>query len=120
MGRYTSMQTHSDGAGDGVRLSYEAVKGSAGSSSAAPGAGAAGAGIVRPEKVNNVMGSCAGAGSGDFHTYRASRRRELDRLSRLEEDAKAEEERELFHKRRREVEEMEARKTSKKAAKRRR
>lgn len=42
-----------------------------------------------PDRIYHIMGSCAGAGSGDFHTYRHSRRREQERLKRIrEEDAK--------------------------------
>ena len=42
------------------------------------------------------MGSCAGAGSGEFHVYRASRRRELTRLENIEVAEKEEEEMRLF------------------------
>lgn len=44
-----------------------------------------------PEFVNNVQGSSSGAGSGEFHVYKASRRREYERISLME--AKNEEER---------------------------
>lgn len=37
-----------------------------------------------PEFVRNVMGSSAGAGSGEFHVYRHLRRKELTRLKELE------------------------------------
>lgn len=44
---------------------------------------------VRParEMMQNVQGSSAGAGSGEFHVYKASRRREYERLKILEEEA---------------------------------
>ncbi|CAA6675534.1 unnamed protein product [Spirodela intermedia] len=37
-------------------------------------------------EVNNTSGSSAGAGSGDFHQYRQMRRREQDRLARMDVD----------------------------------
>lgn len=45
-----------------------------------------------PEIVANVQGSSAGAGSGEFHVYKASRRRENERLRAMDEEAKKEEE----------------------------
>lgn len=42
--------------------------------------------IIRParEMMKNVQGSSAGAGSGEFHVYKASRRREYERLKMME------------------------------------
>ncbi|KAI1822359.1 DUF1168-domain-containing protein [Xylaria intraflava] len=42
--------------------------------------------IAPPEIVTNVQGSSAGAGSGEFHVYKASRRREYERLRRMDEE----------------------------------
>lgn len=38
-----------------------------------------------PDFVRNVMGSSAGAGSGEFHVYRHLRRKEMSRLKEMEE-----------------------------------
>lgn len=38
--------------------------------------------------VKNIQGSSAGAGSGDFHVYRAGRRREYARLKQMDEESK--------------------------------
>jgi hypothetical protein len=42
---------------------------------------------IRParEMMKNVQGSSAGAGSGEFHVYKASRRREYERLKLMDE-----------------------------------
>lgn len=42
------------------------------------------------------MGSCAGAGSGEFDMYRAARRRELNRLDALENQQRKDVEAEIF------------------------
>ncbi|KAF4620840.1 hypothetical protein D9613_000720 [Agrocybe pediades] len=75
---------------------------------------------IRParEMMKNVQGSSAGAGSGEFHVYKASRRREYERLKLLEEQAKKEIEVAEFEKRRRELEEAANAKTAKNRAKR--
>lgn len=44
-----------------------------------------------PDFVRNVMGSSAGAGSGEFHVYRHLRRKEMTRLKDMEESAIADE-----------------------------
>lgn len=44
---------------------------------------------IRPprEMMKNVQGSSAGAGSGEFHVYKAGRRREYERLKLMDEEA---------------------------------
>ncbi|KAG5978884.1 hypothetical protein E4U55_005811 [Claviceps digitariae] len=51
-----------------------------------------------PEIVSNVQGSSAGAGSGEFHVYKASRRREYERLRQMDEDLKQGQEQQAFEK----------------------
>ncbi|KAL0577321.1 hypothetical protein V5O48_004677 [Marasmius crinis-equi] len=82
------------------------------------------------EMMKNVQGSSAGAGSGEFHVYKASRRREYERLNLLEEQSRKlvfaippltdlqETETAEFERRRKEAEENAEAKTAKNRAKR--
>ncbi|XP_075488818.1 uncharacterized protein LOC142527773 [Primulina tabacum] len=53
-----------------------------------------------PVRVNNTSGSSAGSGSGDFHQYRQMRRKEQDRLARMDVDYKKRKEISEFNQRR--------------------
>ncbi|OAL36676.1 hypothetical protein AYO20_04008 [Fonsecaea nubica] len=64
-----------------------------------------------PEIVANVQGSSAGAGSGEFHVYKASRRREYERLRAMDEEAKKEGEDERWEREERERRERDEEKT---------
>jgi hypothetical protein len=68
--------------------------------------------------MKNVQGSSAGAGSGEFHVYKASRRREYERLKIMEEEQRKEAEVADFEKKRKEAEEVANKKTDKNRAKR--
>lgn len=71
-----------------------------------------------PEIVANVQGSSAGAGSGEFHVYKASRRREYERLRLMDEEVKRENENEEFEKAKEERKKKDEAKTSKNKARR--
>jgi len=75
---------------------------------------------IRParEMMKNVQGSSAGAGSGEFHVYKASRRREYERLKMLGDEARKEAELSEFEEKRRQREKEAEAKTAKNRAKR--
>lgn len=71
-----------------------------------------------PEIVANVQGSSAGAGSGEFHVYKASRRREYERLRLMEEEAQREKADAEFERKRAETKRKDEEKTEKNRRKR--
>ncbi|CAK7235261.1 hypothetical protein SCUCBS95973_009210 [Sporothrix curviconia] len=71
-----------------------------------------------PEVISNVQGSSSGAGSGEFHVYKASRRREYARLRQLDEEAAKDREAEDFEKEKREREARDDEKTKRNREKR--
>lgn len=71
-----------------------------------------------PEIVANVQGSSAGAGSGEFHVYKASRRREYERVRAMDEEVRREKDTESFERERREREERDRERTEKNRKKR--
>lgn len=75
---------------------------------------------ARNVEARNVSGSTAGASSGGFHVYRHQRRRELERLERLEKDAQEREAMEIRSKAIHDLKVRDETKTAKRAAKRQR
>lgn len=71
-----------------------------------------------PEIVANVQGSSAGAGSGEFHVYKASRRREYERVKLMEEEVAREEADRHFLTRRDELRQKDKERTEKRRKKR--
>lgn len=75
-------------------------------------------GHAPPEIVTNVQGSSAGAGSGEFHVYKASRRREYERLKEMDDEVRRGEEQSRFDKERVEREKRDEERTRKNREKR--
>jgi hypothetical protein len=71
-----------------------------------------------PEIVANVQGSSAGAGSGEFHVYKASRRREYERIKMMEEEVERENMDRDFERRRKEMRRLDEERTEKRRRKR--
>lgn len=71
-----------------------------------------------PEIVSNVQGSSAGAGSGEFHVYKATRRREYERMRLMDEEVKKEKADAEFERKREEAKRKAEAKTEKNRKKR--
>ena len=71
-----------------------------------------------PDFVYNVMGSSAGAGSGEFHVYRQIRRKEFARQKVLDDMKTKDELNEAYHAKLEENERVAEERTAKKRAKR--
>lgn len=71
-----------------------------------------------PEVVANVQGSSAGAGSGEFHVYKAARRKEYERLRMMDEQLRTEKADDKFETNKTAMKKLDEERTRKNRAKR--
>jgi PRKR-interacting protein 1 len=69
--------------------------------------------LLPPDILLNIQGSSAGAGSGEFHVYKAARKREFERINKFEEEIEREESEKKFLREREEKARVLAEKTAK-------
>jgi hypothetical protein len=69
--------------------------------------------LLPPDILLNIQGSSAGAGSGEFHVYKAARKREFERIQRFEDEIEREGGRIQFAQEREERERLQTEKTAK-------
>ena len=74
--------------------------------------------LLPPDILLNIQGSSAGAGSGEFHVYKAARKREFERIRKFEEEIEREQSEREFLREREERERIQAEKTAKNRRKR--
>ncbi|EJK70568.1 hypothetical protein THAOC_08057 [Thalassiosira oceanica] len=120
MGRYSSVQAFADNNANMRSVSYEQATGQGQGASASSSADSASRGPVQAEKVHNPYGSTAGAGSGEFHTYRHARAREMARWKKINADEAEKKAQEEFTKKAMHDSNVEEEKTEKRRRKRER
>jgi hypothetical protein len=69
--------------------------------------------LLPPDILLNIQGSSAGAGSGEFHVYKAARKREYERIQKFEEEIEREESEKRFLKEREERQRLQREKSAK-------
>jgi Protein of unknown function (DUF1168) len=74
--------------------------------------------LLPPDILLNIQGSSAGAGSGEFHVYKAARKREFERIKRFEDEITKEDDEKRFLKERDERQRLLDQKTMKNRKKR--
>ena len=119
MGRYTTVQTFADNNPSIAKVSYDEAALASSKVADQDSKGESFGTGVTVERVNNVMGSTAGAGSGEFHMYRHTRRREMDRMEGMER-REAEEEAQTAFEQLREAKRKECEERTRKNAEKRR